>query len=59
MQTATEIARSLGYDIWDLYNETKSDTDPLLADDGLHFNDHGHAFIADRVRDWLKLGEIG
>ena len=52
MAAATALAREQHYDIWDLYNETKADTAPLLAADGLHFNDTGHALIARRVLDW-------
>lgn len=53
MTAATGIARAHHYDVWDLYNETKADTAQLLAADGLHFNDTGHAFIAQRVIRWL------
>ena len=53
MGAATAIARSHGYDLWDLFNETKGRTEPWLADDGLHFNDAGHAFIASRGLEWL------
>jgi len=53
MEVATSLADSCGYDIWDLFKETKGRTGPLLANDGMHFNDEGHALIADHVFDWL------
>jgi len=53
LNAATDIARAQRYDIWDLFNETRAGTAPLLAADGLHFNDTGHALIASRVLDWL------
>jgi len=53
MDAVTGLARTSGYDIWDLYRETKDTVTLLLAADGLHFNDQGHALIAARVSAWL------
>ncbi len=58
MAAATDLARQAGYEIWDLFHETKHTTAPLLAADGMHFNDAGHAFLADRIREWLTQGKI-
>lgn len=58
MTAATDLARETGYEIWDLFNETRHTTAPLLAADGMHFNDTGHAFLADRVEEWLLHGNI-
>lgn len=57
MNAVTAIAQAAGYDLWDLYNETKHTTAPLLAADGLHFNDDGHALIARHVHAWLTASE--
>lgn len=59
MAAATDLARQAGYAIWDLFHETHHATAPLLAADGLHFNDAGHAFIADRVAEWLSRTSSG
>ncbi|CAN5323731.1 hypothetical protein BH09VER1_BH09VER1_37500 [soil metagenome] len=53
MAAATQIARELDYEIWDLFAETKHGAETYLAPDGLHFNDAGHAFLAGRIGAWL------
>lgn len=53
MGAAIDLARSFQYDIWDLYGETKGKTAHLLAADGVHFNDEGHALIAEKVGAWF------
>jgi len=52
MKTAIGSARSFDYDIWDLYGETKGNTELFPAPDGLHFNDRGHAFFMAKVKAW-------
>lgn len=51
MAEALRLARSHGYEIWDLYHELRQS--PKLADywaaDGLHFNAAGHTFLAERI----------
>lgn len=52
------LARSLAYsshfDIWDLYGETRENVSQYWAEDGLHFNDAGHALIAEKVAAWYE-----
>jgi lysophospholipase L1-like esterase len=52
------LARSLAYsshfDICDLYAETKENVSQYWAEDGLHFNDAGHALIAEKVAAWYE-----
>lgn len=52
------LARSLAYsshfDIWDLYAETKENVSQYWAEDGLHFNDAGHALITEKVAAWYE-----
>lgn len=54
------LARSLAYsshfDICDLYADTKDSVSQYWAEDGLHFNDAGHALIAEKVEAWLSEG---
>jgi lysophospholipase L1-like esterase len=47
MSAAMEIALALGYELWDLYGETKGKGSAYWAEDGVHFNPAGHQFIAD------------
>lgn len=54
MAEALRAARGLGYEIWDLHGETRGRTEPLLAADGLHFNDAGHTMIAERLTGWVQ-----
>lgn len=51
---ALEAAKEHGYEVWDLYHETRGRTEPWLAADGLHFNDTGHAMIAERLAKWVQ-----
>jgi len=52
------LARSLAYsshfDIWDLYGETRAHVSQYWSEDGLHFNDAGHALIAEKVAAWYE-----
>ncbi len=48
MQQASAAARQAGYDVWDLYSELKGNCEPFWSPDGLHFNDIGHAHVAQR-----------
>ncbi len=54
MGLALSIARAYRFEVWDLYAEMLGN--PVLptywATDGMHFNDVGHAFLAERT---LKL----
>lgn len=57
MALATALAESNDYQIWDLYHELlDKDLTACWAEDGLHFNDAGHAMIAEglikRVQEW-------
>jgi len=48
------IARQSGVDILDIYSEIDDDKySAFIADDGMHFNSAGHAYIADRI--WAVL----
>lgn len=53
MSQALSLAWSTRYDIWDLYGETKDSVSKYWAPDGLHFNESGHALIAEKVENWL------
>ncbi len=46
MAAAKKCAIDAGYEIWDLYEELRGKCEPYWATDGLHFNDAGHALIA-------------
>jgi lysophospholipase L1-like esterase len=48
MTAAVAAATDAGYAVWDLYAELKDLAQPFWAPDGVHFNDAGHAYIADR-----------
>jgi lysophospholipase L1-like esterase len=51
MDVAISVARDFDYDVWDLFGELAGkNIDHYLADDGLHFNDQGHAMIAGEVQ---------
>ena len=52
MASAVHSAASLGYEVWNLYREPG--ISDFLAPDGLHFNDRGHAFIANRLLSWVR-----
>jgi len=56
MSQARSLAWSSHFDIWDLYGETKDTVSQYWTADGLHFNDAGHALIADKVDAWLSEG---
>ena len=56
MATASHIAVSNGYAIWDLYQECQADVARYWAADGVHFNDAGHQLIAAGVQRWLQPG---
>lgn len=49
VDAAIALARSAGYDVWDLWRETLPRAAEYWAADGLHFNDAGHQYIADGV----------
>jgi lysophospholipase L1-like esterase len=49
MQTALKIAAEHWMAIWDLYAESLGFGDKYYADDGVHYNDAGHEFIAEHV----------
>jgi len=53
---ATALARRFGFAVWDLYSEMKANSalPDLWASDGNHFNDAGHAMIAERVVGMLR-----
>jgi lysophospholipase L1-like esterase len=52
---ALRIATSLNLQIWDLYAESLSFGDKYWADDGLHYNDAGHEFIAGRILPLIRV----
>jgi len=56
VNVATSTAQRAGFEVWDLYRQLLHgpDTPGFWAPDGLHFNDAGHAWIAQHfVSDWL------
>ena len=53
MTAAMAAARSAGYDVWDLYAETKPMASQLWAADGAHFGAAGHELIARYVAAWI------
>ncbi len=54
MDAALAAARLHGYETWDLFRETRAEAAPFWADDGVHFNDDGHAYIAAHVISWIE-----
>ena len=49
-----KIAQEIGVDVLDIYSEIDRDKyDAFIADDGMHFNAAGHAYIAERI--WSVL----
>lgn len=54
MEIALRLAARNGMTIWDLYNESLHLGDEYFADDGVHYNDAGHEFIASGVFDLMK-----
>jgi len=58
MAAAVSLARAEGYEVWDLFAETRGRGAEFLADDGLHYNAAGHAFIAERVGGWIRGGQV-
>jgi lysophospholipase L1-like esterase len=49
-----KIAQEIGVDVIDIYSEIDRDKyDAFIADDGMHFNAAGHAYIAERI--WSVL----
>lgn len=59
MPAAMETARTLGYDVWDLYAETRTGVADYLAADGKHFNAAGHEMIARYIYRWLASNVSG
>jgi len=59
MAAALMCAQANPFQIWDLFNELRqqSTLTTYWAADGLHFNDAGHAFVADRLASWLTTGD--
>ncbi len=55
MEVAMSTASRHGYEIWDLYRETKTTISRYWSDDGLHLADEGHQFIADSLLRWLNV----
>jgi lysophospholipase L1-like esterase len=54
MNAAKTVAQKHGYEIWDLYTELLGGkAEQYWADDGLHFNDAGHQFLAESL--WKRL----
>ena len=53
MGTALKIAASLRLITWDLYDESAALGDKYLASDGLHYNDAGHEFVAERLLEMI------
>jgi lysophospholipase L1-like esterase len=47
--TALKIAAEHKFAIWDLYAESLGFGDKFYADDGMHYNDAGHEYIAEQV----------
>lgn len=54
MAAATQAARINGYRVWDLQAETRDSVQQYWANDGLHFDDHGHELIAQHVAKLLN-----
>ena len=51
MATAKQLAT--GYELWDLYEESRPLLPGFLADDFAHFNDAGHQYIAEHLLKML------
>lgn len=49
MEAALMIADSLQMRVWDLYAESAGFGDKYLAQDGMHYNDAGHEFMAEQL----------
>ena len=57
MAAAIDEAEQTGYQIWDLYAGFRAaPPTPFWHPDGLHFNDDGHAMLAEGVLGWY-LGD--
>ncbi len=57
MSLAISLAQGRDYQIWDMHKELLTvDLTNMWSPDGLHFNDQGHAFIAQgilsRIQNW-------
>jgi len=51
METARRLA--VGYEIWDMFQDSRSLLSGFLADDYAHFNDAGHQYICDHLLKML------
>jgi len=50
MDVAVSVARACGYDVWNLFRDISTEIiASYWADDGMHFNDGGHAMIANAL----------
>jgi lysophospholipase L1-like esterase len=56
MGVALDLARKHQFEIWDLYYELRDSPElpKYWANDGMHFNDAGHAMLADRLLQYLS-----
>ena len=56
METAKTLAA--GYEIWDLFHDSRPLLSNYLADDFVHFNDEGHQYICDHLLKILATGNL-
>jgi lysophospholipase L1-like esterase len=55
MEIATQIAAESGFALWDLFRELRgTDISAHWANDGLHFNNDGHAWLSSRLTEILS-----
>jgi lysophospholipase L1-like esterase len=48
-EAALELAHARSFVIWDLHAESLQWGGKYLCEDGIHYNDAGHEFIAERL----------
>jgi lysophospholipase L1-like esterase len=54
VNTGKRVAHEIGVEILDIHREIDgAKYDAFIADDGMHFNSAGHAYIADQISDVL------